>query len=68
MECQENGGTMWWKPRALFEITIIELGREGENWNDPCPVFQIPPRGGVGRTCGVVALLSFLTSSIVRIV
>jgi hypothetical protein len=31
MECQENGRTMWWKPKALLEVIIIELGWDGKN-------------------------------------
>jgi hypothetical protein len=31
MECQDNQGTMWWKPGALLEVTIIGLGWDREN-------------------------------------
>ncbi len=57
MECHENGRTMWWKSRGLLEVTIIELGQDGKNYNDPCWVLLIPSKGGVGRIGGVVALL-----------
>jgi hypothetical protein len=49
----------------LLEVTIIGLGQDGENWNDPHLVLQIPLKGGVGRIGGVVAFLSLLTSSVV---
>jgi hypothetical protein len=29
--------------RSMLEVTIIGLGRDGENWNDLCLVLQIPP-------------------------
>jgi hypothetical protein len=65
MECHENGKTVWLKLGAMLEVTIIKLGWDGKNWNDPYLMFRTPPWRGVGRIGGVVALLSLLTSSIV---
>jgi len=48
-----------------LEVTKIRLGQDGKNWSDPCSVLRTPPRGWVGRTGGVVALLSLLISFIV---
>jgi hypothetical protein len=64
-EGQENGKTMWWKPRALLEVTIIKLGWDGENWNVPCLMLWNPPEGGVGRIGGVIAIFIMLTSLVV---
>jgi BioD-like phosphotransacetylase family protein len=49
----------------MSEVTTIGLARDGKNYNDPCLVLQTPRRGGVGKTCGVIALLLLLTSSVV---
>jgi hypothetical protein len=56
---------MWWNPKALLEVTIIQLGWDRKNWNNPYLVLWIPPRGRVERTCGVVAFFSLLTSLVV---
>jgi len=65
MEGYENGTTLWWKPKGMLEVTIIGLGQDGENWDDNCWVLWILPWGGVGKTYGVVAILSLLISFIV---
>ncbi len=65
MECQENGRTMWWKPKALLEVTTIKLGWDGEKWNDPCWVLWTPLGEGVGKIDGIIVLLSLLTSLVV---
>jgi hypothetical protein len=49
----------------MLEVTIIKLGQDGENWSDPRSMLWTPLGGGVGRTSGVITLLSLLTSSIV---
>jgi hypothetical protein len=49
-----------------LEVTIIELGWDGENWNDPYLVLWIPLGRKVGKTSVVIGLLSLLTSLIVH--
>jgi hypothetical protein len=56
---------MWWKLGALLEVTIIRLGQDGENWNDPCLVLWIPLRRKVERIDGVVTFFSFFTLLVV---